>query len=169
MIQHGEAIEANIESKSGAGATLSATLYLRSGAAGTVERRQAALRDRFEGIRQSNALDAGTVERWANSIVTPVADNEPDAAAAVAVFRELEAAIEAAGGRLQPFFERQTRHGGLLVGEPDGQRLTFPVACLVVRREGEVTGLYPCRLEGTHHSLEDGLAALEAGNAENLR
>lgn len=148
---------------------LSVTLYLRGGAGGTVARRQAAVRERFDAIRADGRLGEGRVRRWAQSVVTPVADDESDDAAAVAVYRELEAAIDAGDGRLEPFFERREREGGLLVGGADGYRITFPVCCLVVRREERITGLYPCWLDGTHHSVEDGLAALEAGDPENLR
>lgn len=162
-------LETNVDSTATAQTALSATLYLRGGGAGTVERLQAAIRDRFETIAERGVLASARVKRWANSVVTPISAAEPDAAAAVAVYRELELAVDAAGGRLDPFFERQERRGGLLFGQPEGQRLTFPVACLVLRREGRITGVYPCRLDGVAHSVTDGLAALESGDPENLR
>lgn len=169
MASQTEDLETNVEANEAPADAPSATLYLRGGAAGAVGRRQEALRDRFEGIADREDLADAEVERWATSVATPVSAPESDAAAAVAVYRDLEAAVDAAGGRLEPFFERQERRGGLLVGRPEGHRITFPVACLVIRREGDVTGLYPCWLEGTHHSVEDGLAALEAGDPENLQ
>lgn len=148
-------------------AAVAATLYLRGGGGGSVERRQTALHERFEAIREAADLAEATVERWAPSVVTPAADASADSDA-LAIYRELVTAVDDAGGRLEPFFERQQRRGGLLVGRPEGERITFPVACIVVRREGSVTGVYPCWLDGTHHSLEDGLDALETGDPENL-
>jgi hypothetical protein len=45
----------------------------------------------------------------------------------------------------------------------DNERdIVFPVICLTTRRSGRLTGVYPCWLDGDHHSVEDGLARLEA-------
>jgi hypothetical protein len=146
---------------------VSATLYLRSGAGGTVERRQADLRERFEGLRERvDAIDMA-LERWSRTVVTPTKDDR--SAEAVSTYRALSEAVEAAGGRLEPFFEARARRGGILVGRPDGRRITFPVACLVVRAERAPVGCYPCWLDGTHYSLEDGLEALASGDPTNLR
>jgi hypothetical protein len=148
---------------------LAVTLYLRSGSSGSVERRQAALRDRFEAVRAADCLASASVERWSPTVVTPVSEADAGMADALDTYRELSTAVADAGGRLAPFFEVEERRGGLLIGRPEGERITFPVACLVVRREDAVTGVYPCWLDGTHHSLEEGLAALELGDPENLR
>ena len=151
----------------GDGEGLSATLYLRSGAGGTVERRQADIRRRFEGVReQAESLELDQ-ERWSRTVVTPTDDDR--SADAVSTYRALTDAVQAAGGRLEPFFERRERRGGLLVGRPDGTRITFPVACLVVRAGRTPVGCYPCWLDGTHYSVEDGLEALAAGDPANLR
>lgn len=146
---------------------VSATLHLRSGAGGTVERRQAELRERFESVRERVDTAEMNLERWSRTVVTPTGDDR--STAAVSTYRALERAVDAAGGRLEPFFEVRDRRGGMLVGRPDGERITFPVACLVVRAGDEPVGCYPCWIDGTHYSVEDGLAALAAGEPANLR
>ena len=157
------------ESKSGgSGNGQSVTLYLRSGAAGPAARRQDAVRERFGTLQEAGALPEASVERWAKAVTIPV-DGDGADADAVALYEEFAAAVEAADGRLEPFFQRRERRGGLLVGRPEGEVLTFPVCCLAVRRGGTLTGLYPCWLAGTHHSVEDGLDALRDGGAETLR
>jgi hypothetical protein len=166
MSSNTENIEMSSES-CGPGGALTATLYLRSGTGGTVERRQAALRDRFETVRgQVDAVEL-SLERWSRTVVTPTDDDR--SAAAVSTYRALCEAVEAAGGRLEPFFEARDRRGGMLVGRPDGRRITFPVACLVVRAERAPVGCYPCWLGGIHYTVEDGLEALVSGDPANLR
>jgi hypothetical protein len=151
----------------GRSGSVSATLYLRSGTGGTVERRQADLRERFERVRgHSDGVDM-SLERWSRTVVTPTDDER--SAATVSTYRALAEAVETAGGRLEPFFEVRDRRGGMLVGRPDGRRITVPIACLVVRADGDPVGCYPCWLDGTHYSVEDGLAALSAGDPANLR
>lgn len=161
-------IKTHVESTSPEAAALSATLYLRGGVSGAVQRRQAAIRDRFDLARGADRLLESRVERWAPRVVTPVADAEPDSVAAVETYRDLAAAVDAAGGRLHPFFQVRDRPGGLLTSGPEGERIIFPVACLVVRRDDQVTGLYPCWLDGTHFSVEAGLESLASGDPENL-
>jgi len=144
---------------------LSATLYLRSGVGGAVERRQSALRDRLEALHDEVDIDLDQA-LWSRTVVTPTGDDR--SAAAVSTYRGLRQAVEAAGGRLGPFFEVRDRRGGLLVGRPEGKRITFPVACLVVRSERAFVGCYPCWIDGTHYSVEDGLTALASGDPANL-
>lgn len=43
--------------------------------------------------------------------------------------------------------------------------VVLPVVCLAVQRGDDLTGLYPCWTKGRRHTVEDGLAALEAGEA----
>ncbi len=167
MSSNTENIETNSESCSPRSDAASATLYLRSGAGRTVERRQADLRERFEAVRERVDAVEMRLERWSRTVVTPTGDDR--SAEAVSTYRDLDEAVDAAGGRLEPFFEARDRRGGMLVGRPDGRRITFPVACLVVRLDGVPVGCYPCWIDGSHYSVEDGLTALESGNPANLR
>lgn len=132
------------------------------------KQRQAALRARFETLHDDGRLSTGRVTRWPRSVTTPVTGDDA-AAAAVDTYETLAAAVDAVGGRLDPFFRRRPRTPGLLVGTRDGEVVTFPICGLIVRRDGEITGVYPCWTANTHHRLEAGLAALESGDPENLR
>ena len=145
-----------------------ATLYLRSAPSGPAIRRQRALRERFVALGD-DVPGERRVERWARTATTPVEPDEEAVGAALARYRSFDAAVRAAGGRLEPFFQVRTRSSGLLVGGPAEEVITFPVCCLAITCEESVTGLYPCWLAGAHHSVEEGLDALAAGDPENLR
>lgn len=85
---------------------------------------------------------------------------------AVETYDEFSAAVATCPGvELKPFFEDRTNFGW-------AERIVvLPVVCLAVRRGNDLTGLYPCWNDGHHHHhpVEDGLAALEAGeDVENL-
>jgi hypothetical protein len=74
--------------------------------------------------------------------------------------------LEALGddGHLDPFFEDRPGIGRA------SRVVVLPVITLALRRDGELTGLYPCWKDGHHYSIEQGLEALERGeDAENLR
>ena len=96
--------------------------------------------------------------------------SSPSTAAALSLYEELSAAADAADARLEPFFERREVVNGLLSAGPASEQVVvFPVVSLTVRRDGDLTGLYPCWQDGTHYSVEDALDALADGSAvENL-
>lgn len=144
------------------------TLFLRAAPTGPAQRRQAAVTSRFEGIDFGAELVETTVERWPKTVTTPVDGSDGAASTALERYETFEEAVTAAGGRLEPFFQRRGRTGGLLVNASEGQVYTFPVCCLAVRRGGTLTGLYPCWLDGYHYSVEEGLAAVEDGHPNNL-
>ena len=148
---------------------VTATLYLRSAPSGPAVRRQRTVRDRFEALETTAAPGACRIERWPRTVTTPVDDGDEAVGAALTRYERFATAVAAAGGRLEPFFQERARSSGLLVGGREEQVVTFPVCCLALTRGEAVTGLYPCWLGGTHHSVEEGLDALAAGRAENLR
>jgi hypothetical protein len=147
---------------------LTATLYLRSAPSGPAVRRQRTVRDRFESLDEHGLADR-RIERWARTVTTPVTEGDEAVDEALARYEAFAAAVAEADGRLEPFFQQRDRSSGMLVGGRSDQVVTFPVCCLALTRDGDVTGLYPCWLDGTHHSVEGGLDAIEAGNPENLR
>lgn len=72
------------------------------------------------------------------------------------VFEEFRAA---AGGSLAPHFE--SRAGG--------DAIDVPEICIAIRRDGELTGLYPRRKDRSDQSVEDCIRALCSGDrVENL-
>ena len=100
-----------------------------------------------------------TVREWPRRVSDPTTDRQR---AAVAAFDRYRAVAGVNGVRLDPFFECRTN--------PDGTRtISFPVACLSLERDGNLTGLYPCYVDGDHAAIEDGLDAIETGAAENIR
>lgn len=151
---------------------MTVTVRLRSGPSAVAERRQRRIVERLETV--ADEADEGDVAalrtgRWSDRVRVPVAEGSADVEA-VTLYEELHAAVDEAGGRLHPFFqERETLDRSLDAADlteraaADGERdIVFPVICLTIRRSGRLTGVYPCWIDGEHHSVEDGLARLEA-------
>lgn len=145
------------------------TVHLRAAPSSAAARRQESVLSTLREL-EAETIPELTVERWSPQVTVPVPEEAGRDAGAVELFDEFEAAAEESDVRLQPFFERREAVGGLLSSGPTNQQtLVFPVVCLTVRREGELTGLYPCWNDGVHESVEDGLGALEsADDVENL-
>jgi len=147
------------------------SLRLRSGPSAVAERRQRRIVERVETIAdETDEGDVATLRtgRWSDRVRVPAAEGSADVEA-VALYEELRAAVDEAGGRLHPFFqEHETLDRSLDAvdrtdGADDGERdVVFPVICLTIRRSGRLTGVYPCWIDGEHHSVEDGLTRLEA-------
>jgi hypothetical protein len=140
----------------------SVTLYLRAGAPTAARDRQRNARARVEALADEGLLPDFGVEEWPSKAVVP---NDGPADGAVETYDEFaDVVAERPNVHLDPFFE--DRPG---VGRSD-RVVVLPVACIAIRREGALTGLYPCWNEGTHESVEEGLAALESDeDVENLR
>jgi len=137
--------------------SVTVTLWLRGSAPSVARERQ----DRIEA-RVAAFAEAGVtteVREWPDTVTDPSTDRQRDA---VEAFDRYRAVAGMQGVRLDPFFECRTN--------PDGSRtIRFPVACLALERDDDLTGLYPCYVDGGHAAIEDGLSAIENGGAENLR
>jgi hypothetical protein len=139
----------------------SVTLYLRAGAPTAARDRQADARARVEALVDAGVLPALDVSEWPSKAVVP---SDGPADAAVETYDEFRKAVATRPGvHLDPFFEDRPGVGR------SNRIVVLPVVCIAVRRDDELTGLYPCWNEGSHESVEDGLAALESGeDVENL-
>ncbi|WP_424017189.1 HTH domain-containing protein [Halorientalis pallida] len=146
------------------------TLHLRASAPAAATRRQRTVLDRLRSLASDGVVPDLRVERWSSKVTVPSEGDESEQGP-VELYEEFETATERADARLEPFFETREAVGGLLsAGPPTDRVIVFPVVCLTVRRDGDLTGLYPCWKDGDHHSVEDGLEALatEPGDPENL-
>lgn len=139
----------------------SVTLYLRAGAPTAARDVQANARSRIEALVKAGVLLDYTVSEWPAKAIVP---NDGPTDPAVDTYDEFAAAVATRPGvELDPFFEDRAD-----VRQAE-RMVILPVVCLTVRRGDDLTGLYPCWNDGLHHPVEDGLAALEAGeDAENL-
>jgi hypothetical protein len=139
----------------------SVTLYLRAGASTVARDGQANARARAEALVEAGILLDLTVSEWPSKVVVPT-DGPADPA--VEVYDEFAEAVgDHPNVDLGPSFEDRSDVAGV------ERMVVLPVVCLAVRRGGELTGIYPCWNGGRHESVEDGLAALEAGeDVENL-
>jgi hypothetical protein len=137
--------------------SVSVTLWLRGSAPSVARERQDRIAARIEAFDEAGVET--TIREWPKRVSDPSTDHQR---AAVEAFDRYRAVAGVQGVELQPFFECRTN--------PDGTRtVSFPVACLALERDGDLTGLYPCYVGGDHAAIEAGLDAIEAGGAENLQ
>jgi hypothetical protein len=137
-----------------------ATAYFRASAPAVARARQETARARLNALVDADVLPELTVDRWPNKASVPADGPTP---VPVERYEEFLAAL-GEDGHLDPFFEDRPGIGR------SSRVVVLPVITLALRRDGEVTGLYPCWKDGHHYSIEEGLAALEQGeDAENLR
>jgi len=136
------------------------TLYLRPASSSALERCQRRIQRRFADLDEVWEGESPPVERWYKRVSEATA--KPAEQQIVDLFDEFQQAIDEAGGRLTPFFE-QRQQESLLGFSTTERTIVFPVACLTVRRDDSLVGLYPCWLDGEHYSVGDCLDGLEDG------
>jgi len=149
---------------------LAFTVYVRPGASTVTKERQTQVRSRFERLVDAGVIDRLSVENWSKEVFVPEEGTATDQAA-VDLFDEFSRALgEAPGtGRLEPFFEERPQVSSFFPVSTTERVIVFPVLGVTVRRAGELVGLYPCWLDGTHHSVGTCLDLLEDGeSATNL-
>jgi len=150
--------------------SLTVTAHLRAAPSSPASRRQQSVMKTLDELEADGTIPELAVERRSKQVTVPVLDEDSGDAGAVELFEAFESAADEAGIRLEPFFETREAVGGLLSSGPTNEEIiVFPVICLTIRREGDLTGLYPCWNDGVHESIEDCLGALGAGEGvENL-
>jgi len=136
------------------------TLYLRPASSSALERCQQRIQRRFADLDGVWDGDATPIERWYKRVSEASAN--PSEQQVIDLFDEFQQAVDEAGGRLTPFFE-QRQQESLLGFSTTERTIVFPVACLTVRQDDSLVGLYPCWLDGEHYSVGDCLDRLEDG------
>ena len=136
-----------------------ATAYFRTSAPAVARSRQETAKARLNALVDAGVLVDVTVGSWPNKASVPADGPAPTP---VERYEEFKTAL-GDDGHLDPFFEDRPGIGRA------SRVVVLPVITLALRRDGEVTGLYPCWKDGHHYSIEQGLNALEKGEpAENL-
>ena len=136
------------------------TLYLRPASSSALERCQRRIQRRFADLDDVWDGDSPPVERWYKRVSEPT--ENPGERQVVELFDEFQQVIGEAGGRLTPFFDEREQDSLLGFSTPE-RTIVFPVACLTVREDDRLVGLYPCWLDGEHYSVGDCLDRLEDG------
>lgn len=137
----------------------SVQICFRRFAPDAAQRRQQDVLDRLEGFAERGVVDEVSEEWWSTRVCTPGAETGAGASCP-AIVGELLDAVDGTEISLQPAFRHATGHD-----TTDSGVLYLPVICLVVRDEGTVTGIYPACDGEAHHSVEDALDRIEAGEA----
>lgn len=137
-------------------------VYMRAFAPDAAQRRQEAMLDRMRELRDRGMVEEVSVTRWSNQVsVSPAQDREPPVG--VETYRELDEAVGETELSIEPFFRERSGAGG------DRTVLSLPVLCVAIRRDGEITGVYPCSAPDGSYSVTDCLDALASGNdVENV-
>lgn len=135
------------------------TLYTRSDPPSPAEARVKSVRGRLRDLAADGAIGSLTVREWAKRVPADTAD-EP----AADLYRRFEEWAGEVGVDLEPYFH--TRSGYEPGTTHRGQWIVFPVMCLVVRREGDLTRVYPHSTGTTHRTVSDGIAAIGGGRLD---
>jgi hypothetical protein len=133
------------------------TVYLRESPPSYVHDRQNAVLEVLGALESAGVVRDVPVVRWPEQ-VREAGETEAPALDIYETFRD-------SVGResLEPFFEEKPAAGA------DERVVVLPVICVALRSDRELTGLYPRWENGTHHSIEDCLNALTAGESiENV-
>jgi hypothetical protein len=138
-------------------------LCLRSSAPSVARGRQDEVRDCVEALDGEGQVAETTVSWWSSRVCTPGSDAGP-ADRCPRVVGEILAVGERDGVAIEPYFRRRAA-----ARDGDEDVIFLPVICLLVRRDGELQGLYPATVDGERYTVEDGLDRLAAGeDATNL-
>jgi|GEM_PF-3277286 len=138
-------------------ATGSVQICLRRFAPDAAQQRQQDVLARLHDLSEQGAVGDVTEEWWSTRVCTPGAETGAGASCP-AIVGELLEAVEGTEVSLQPAFRHATGHEST-----DSDVLYLPVISLVIRQEGEITGVYPACNGGQHQRVEDALDRIEAG------
>lgn len=137
-------------------------VYMRAFAPDAAQRRQEAMLDRIRELREREIVEEVSVTRWSNQVSVSSA-RDPEPSVGVETYRELDEATDGIELSIEPFFRERPGSGG------DRTVLSLPVLCVVIRRHGEITGVYPCSAPDGSYSVTDCLDALASGDdVENV-
>jgi hypothetical protein len=139
------------------GARLTVDLCFRASVTWVTEARQEAVLDRVEQLARQGAIDDLSVHYWSSRVTAPD-DGVRNDSGCPDLIQELYDVTEGTDCSLSPCF-RET--------EGDRERRTvlfLPIVCLIVRRDGDVIGVYPSDRGDAHHSVTDGLGVIERGD-----
>ena len=129
-------------------------VYMRTFVPDAAQRRQEAMLERMRDLRDRGKVDDVSVSRWSSQVcVSP--GLEHDAADGAEAYRELKDAVADTDLSIEPFFRERQGTG------EDRRVVSLPVICVAVRRDGEITGIFPCSATDGTYSVTDCLDALE--------
>jgi len=136
------------------GTGLELVVYLRESASSAAAERQQAVLGRLNALADAGVIEDVTVRTWPKRV--------SESSEVLETVRELCAAAEERGLRLEPFFEEHERVPGFFTERAEPVReVVLPVMCVTLYRDGDVRSIYPCTDDEGHYSVSDGLDALE--------
>lgn len=135
-------------------------LFVREGRHGT-HRPQAAVRDRLDRLQREGIVGGYAVRDWPARVCRPEAAAGERATFALERLEQFERWAGRAGLDLGPAFDRRSVASPIL--REEYEVVVFPVRCLAVYGPDRLWTVAPCTDGERCYSVEDCLAALEAG------
>jgi hypothetical protein len=136
-------------------------VWMRTFAPSVSQRRQQAVVDRVRSLEDAERVADVDVNYWSTRVCMP--DENDAGRRCPRVVTEVLAATSDTGLSLEPHFRQRER------AHADADVLFLPVVCLLVRRDGDLRGIYPVTHDGHSDSVGDALDRLEAGERiENI-
>jgi hypothetical protein len=142
------------------------SLYLRASPTGVGKRRQERVEKRLRALAEEGRIGSLSVEHWPGQMRVGAEEESPVADR----YDELAGAAGQVNAGLAPFFDDREGVDGMIQSQAGTRIITFPVIAVVIEQAGGIVGLYPCRRDGIHHRVEDGVDSLASGEVPaNLR
>jgi hypothetical protein len=119
------------------------------------------VRERCDRLEAAGTLDGYQLEHWPPCTTGDhtLTDRQPSRREQIATFQTWAADN---GYTLEPAFHTQTITSTLLSQDVRYEHVSVPLVTLALYEDGELTGVAPCSDGGRTHTVNDGLAALEA-------
>jgi len=131
---------------------ISIELCLRSSAPSVARGRQEEIRERAESLADDGRVADISTQFWSTRVCAPgggAADRCPR------VVGEIFAAAAEADLTIEPYFRRRP------ASFDDEEVIFLPVICLLVRRDGDIHGIYPATEDCKGHTVMDAIEMLE--------
>lgn len=137
-------------------------VYIRAFVPEIARSQQEELLNRVTESHNAGHVDEVDVTHWSSQVCVDWTTGGEQPVGAT-VYRELQQAVAGTDLSIEPFFRERSRGDSETV-------VSLPVICLVLRRDDDIAGIYPCKTPEESHSVVDCLDAIERGDpVSNLR
>ncbi|NHN57833.1 MULTISPECIES: HTH domain-containing protein [Halorussus] len=151
---------ANAELRTGE-SPLRVRLYAQGFAPGGAESVPAALFERLERLESEGVVDECDVEVWGRKVCRRLEGERPALGGAVLdAVDEFREWADRTGASVAHCFEEREVHSELT--DEDRTEVRLPIACLAVRRDDELVGVFPHAKDGREYTVADGIATLDS-------
>lgn len=138
--------------------------YTRSYMPDGAEDSQRRILERLNHLHERGILDSCECHIWGKRVPTSMDRPEWFDNDAIETVGQFRAWAEHNGVSLLPFFDERTQESKI-TGE-EYSEIVFPIMCMAVYREGDLTGVYPHADDDSTVTIDDYLSKLVPNNSE---